>query len=205
MLSVLRGPMKRVWTPLAGRLLRAGVTPDMVTVAGTVGTVAASLGLFATGRLFPGTMVITALVLMDSLDGVMARARGGATVFGAFLDSTLDRVADAAVFGSLAWWLLQGADEPIPAALSLYCLVTALVTSYAKARAEGLGLTCDVGIAERSERLVVVLVGAGFAGLGVPYVLPVALWLLAVLTTITVAQRVAEVRRQSGSLPSASR
>jgi CDP-diacylglycerol--glycerol-3-phosphate 3-phosphatidyltransferase len=205
MLNVLRAPLARVWTPLAEWLLRRGVTPDMVTVAGTVGTVAASLGLLATGHLFVGTLAIAALVLMDSLDGVMARARGGSTRFGAFLDSTLDRVADAAVFGALAWWLLRGADEPLLAALSLYCLVTAVVTSYAKARAEGLGMTCDVGVAERSERLVLVLVGAGFEGLGVPHVLPAMLWVLTVLTTVTVGQRVAEVRRQSGSLPSAAR
>ena len=205
MLNALRAPLARIWTPLAGRLLRLGVTPDMVTVAGTVGTVAAALGLLATGRLFVGALVIAALVLMDSLDGVMARARGGATTFGAFLDSTLDRVADAAVFGALAWWLLRGGDEPVLAALALYSLVTAVVTSYAKARAEGLGMTCDVGVAERSERLVIVLIGAGFEGLGVPHVLAAALWLLAVLTTVTVGQRVAEVRRQSGSLPSAAR
>ena len=205
MLNVLRAPLTRVWTPLAGGLLRMGVTPDMVTVAGTVGTVSAALSLLATGRLFAGAVVIAALVLMDSHDGVMARARGGSTRFGAFLDSTLDRVADAAVFGALAWWLLRGADEPVLAALALYSLVTALVTSYAKARAEGLGMTCDVGIAERSERLVLVLLGAGFEGLGVPHVLPTTLWVLAVVTTVTVGQRVAEVRRQSGRLPSAAR
>ena len=168
----------------------------MVTVGGTAGAVLAALLLLARGHLVAGAIVITLFVLLDSLDGVMARVRGGSTTFGAFLDSTLDRVADAAVFGGLAWWALRS-DEPLLGGLLLYCLVAGSVTSYAKARAEGVGLSCDVGIAERAERLVVVLLTAGLHGLGVPHVLAAGLWLLAVASTVTVGQRVAEVRRQA--------
>lgn len=197
MLNALRAPIARVMTPTSAALLRMGVTPDMVTVAGTVGAVAGGVGLLARGSFVLGAIVITVCALLDSLDGVMARMRGGTSPFGAFLDSTLDRVADAAVFGGLAWWFLRGGDEPLLGGLALYCLVAGSVTSYAKARAEGLGMTCNVGIAERAERLVLILAGAGFSGVGVPYVLPAALWLLTVATTVTVAQRIAEVRRQA--------
>jgi CDP-diacylglycerol---glycerol-3-phosphate 3-phosphatidyltransferase len=197
MLNALRAPIARVMTPTSAALLRLGVTPDMVTVAGTVGAVAGGVGLLAQGQFVLGSIVITLCALLDSLDGVMARMRGGTSLFGAFLDSTLDRVADAAIFGGLAWWLLRGGDEPLLGALALYCLVAGSVTSYAKARAEGLGMTCNVGIAERAERLVLILAGVGFSGLGVPYLLAAVLWLLTAATTITVGQRIAEVARQS--------
>src|SRR5439155_6130660 len=137
-------------------------------------------------------------------DGAVARARGSASRFGAALDSICDRVADAAVFGSLLWWFAgPGGSRPLVLAC-LLCLVLGSLTSYVKARAEGLGLTADVGVAERTERLIVVLVGTGLDGLGVAYVQAVALWLLVALSTLTVAQRLVEVRRQSalaGPLP----
>lgn len=196
--SLLRPVMGRVVTPLATGLLRAGVTPDAVTAAGTVGVMAGALALWATGHFLAGTAVITLFVLTDVLDGTMARTLGTTSRYGAWLDSTCDRAADAAVFGSLAWWFAHGGDDSLGQALALVVLVTSSLVSYAKARAQGLGFSCDVGIAERTERLVVVL-AAGFAlGLGAPgTVMVVALAVLAVLTLVTVGQRAREVRRQA--------
>ena len=103
------------------------------------------------------------------LDGALARARGGGSVFGAVLDSVGDRAADAAIFGALVWWFSGAGDNRLLVLLALLCLVLGVLTSYIKARAEGVGLSCDVGIVERTERLILVLVGTGFTGLGIPY------------------------------------
>jgi CDP-diacylglycerol--glycerol-3-phosphate 3-phosphatidyltransferase len=167
----------------------------MITIAGTVGAVAGSVVLFGTGHLFWGTVVVTVSVLLDLLDGALARARGGGSVFGAVLDSAGDRVADAAVFGSLIWWFSGRGDNRLLVLLALLCLVLAVLTSYIKARAEGVGIACDVGIIERLERLLLALFGTGLAGLGVPYALHVGLWVLLVGSTITVGQRLLAVRR----------
>ena len=202
MLGVNARPVvAKVVAPLVGGLARAGVTPDMVTVTGTVGAVAGAVLLFGTGHLFWGTVAVTCCVLLDLLDGALARARGGGSVFGAVLDSTGDRAADAAVFASLAWWFSGGGDDRLLVLLALICLVLGVLTSYIKARAEGVGLTCNVGIVERTERLILALVGTGLSGLGVPYALHIALWLLLVGSAITVGQRVLEVRRQAHGRP----
>ncbi len=200
MLKVLRPAIARVARPTATALLRAGVTPDAVTVAGTAGVVAASVLLLARGHFLAGTVVAVLFVLTDMLDGAMARERGTSSRFGAWLDSTCDRAADAAVFGALAWWFTGDGDDRLLAAVALYCLVTGAVVSYEKARAEGLGMTCDVGVAERAERLVLVFAGTAAVGLGAPaVVLQVLLWVLAAATTVTVGQRAAEVRRQAAA------
>lgn len=191
-----RAGMTRVVEPIARRLLRLGVTPNAVTVAGTVGVLIGALGFGARGYLIPGALIVTFFALTDLLDGTMARMRGGATRFGAFLDSSMDRVADGAVFGAVTYWLAtQGSRTGVAAAL--FCLVGGQLVSYVKARAEGLGMTCNVGIAERTERLIVVGIGGILAGFGLEWALPAALWLLAVLSFITVGQRIAHVRRQS--------
>ncbi|MGC5013046.1 phosphatidylinositol phosphate synthase [Streptosporangium sp. DT93] len=198
MLKLLRPAVTRVLTPLGRTLVRHGVSPNAVTAAGTLGTVAAALFFYPRGQLFAGTVVITFFVFADLLDGVMARMTGPGSVWGAFLDSTLDRVGDAGIFSALAWWFVVS-DQPVLAGVALFCLVAGAVVSYIKARAEALGMTCDVGLAERPERLVVGLVSAGLGGLGVPYVLPVGLWLLAVASAVTVVQRLLNVRRQAVS------
>src|SRR5690242_12758874 len=131
------------------------------------------------------------------LDGALARARGGGSLFGAVLDSTGDRAADAAIFGALVWWFSGHGNDRLLVLLALLCLVLGVLTSYVKARAEGVGLRCDVGVVERTERLILVLVGTGFSGLGIPYAVHVALWVLLVGSAVTVGQRVVEVRRQS--------
>ncbi len=202
MLNALSPGIDRVARPVAGRLLRAGVGPDAVTLAGTVGVAVGALALLSRGAFLLGSMVVLVSVLTDMLDGAMARERGSSTRFGAWLDSTCDRVADAALFAALAWWFTGAGDDRTSAAVALYCLVGGVVVSYAKARAEGLGLRCDVGIAERAERIALVLLGTFLVGLGAPaQVLPLLLWVLAAATTVTIAQRAADVRRQAALTP----
>jgi CDP-diacylglycerol--glycerol-3-phosphate 3-phosphatidyltransferase len=193
-----RAGVSKALNPLGARLAAAGITPNAITVTGTVGVVAGALIFFTNGWWFSGTMLIWGCVMLDLLDGAVARAGGRVTAFGGVLDSTCDRIADAAVFGSIGWffalhhqrWMLLAA---------LLCLVLGSLTSYVRARAEAAGLTATVGIAERAERLIIVLVGTGLSGehLRVPYVQAIALWVLVAASTITVAQRLATVYRQS--------
>ncbi|SFL17249.1 phosphatidylinositol phosphate synthase [Geodermatophilus ruber] len=190
-----RAAVGRFWAPVVARLVRSGVTADMVTLTGTLGAIAGAIGLIATGHLFWGAFTVTVFVLLDMLDGALARARGGGSVFGAVLDSTGDRAADAAIFGALVWWFSGAGDNRLLVLLALLCLVLGVLTSYVKARAEGMGLSCDVGIVERTERLILVLTGTGLFGLGVPYAVHVGLWVLLVGSAVTVGQRFAAVHR----------
>lgn len=190
MLKVLRPGLGRLLEPAVTALARTPITPNMITVFGVVGMSVGALTLFPTGHLFVGTMVCTFFVLSDMLDGALARIKGNSGSFGAFLDSTLDRIADASVFGGIAIWLATGGHDHLLALVALFCLVAGLLVSYARARAEGIGVKCDVGIAERTERLLIGLVGIGLSGLGVPYVLSAGLWIVAVLSAITFGQRV---------------
>lgn len=187
----------KVLTPIAAALTRAGVSPDVVTLIGTLGVCAGALAFYPRGEFFVGTLVITVFIFADLIDGTMARMSGRSSRWGAFLDSTLDRVGDAAVFGGIALWFAGRGEDLLLTGLAVYCLVVGSVTSYAKARAEGLGMTADVGIAERADRLVVVLAATGLAGLGISYIQAAALWLLAVAGSVTVVQRILEVRRQA--------
>jgi CDP-diacylglycerol--glycerol-3-phosphate 3-phosphatidyltransferase len=197
-LNLLRAPIAKAIAPLGRSLAKAGVTPDMVTIAGTIGATASALVFYTQGRFFSGTLLVWAFVMFDMVDGAVARNGGLTTRFGAVLDSSCDRIADAAVFGSLAWWFAQH-DHPQLLAAALLCLVLGSLTSYVRARAEGMGMTASVGIAERAERLIIVLIGTGLTGwpFRVPYVQAIALWLLVAASTITVAQRFATVWRQS--------
>jgi CDP-diacylglycerol--glycerol-3-phosphate 3-phosphatidyltransferase len=195
MLNVLRPAIARVLAPAGRALARTPVTPNAVTIIGTLGVSAGALALFPTGHLFAGTLVCTFFVFADMLDGTLARIKGTTGAWGAFVDSTLDRVADASIFAGIAAWAVLSGHSRLLAGLAIFCLVAGALVSYAKARAEGLGVRCDVGIAERPERLVIGLVAIGLTGLGVPYVLAVGLWVLAVLSTVTLAQRVLAVRQ----------
>lgn len=198
MLSRLRAGAGRVFGPLAGALLRLGVSPDAVTVTGTLGVVVAALWFYPRGELFAGTLVIAVFALSDLVDGLMARRSGRTSDWGAFLDSTLDRFGDAAVFVGLLLWLAQRQDDAVGAGLALACLVLGSIVPYARARAEGLGMTASVGVAERADRLAVVLTTAALVGLGLPVVvLDVVLGLLAVASLVTVVQRMVVVRRQA--------
>jgi CDP-diacylglycerol--glycerol-3-phosphate 3-phosphatidyltransferase len=184
-----------VLTPVADALARTPVTPNAITITGTVGMVVGALWLFPTGHLFAGTMVCTGFVLADMLDGLLARVKGTTGAWGAFLDSTLDRIGDAAVFAGITIWLVRTGQDGL-AWVALFCLVAGMM-----ARAEGLGIPCNVGVAERTERLLITLVAIGLTGLGVPYVLTIGLWALAVLSVVTFGQRVAVVHRGAAAGP----
>lgn len=198
MLNVFaRVHVNRAIEPVGRWLVAHGVAPDVVTVLGTVGSVAAALWFLPRNQLFAGTVVITLFVLFDLVDGAMARARGYSTPFGAVLDSTCDRVADGALFAAITWWCLGVGGERGLGVAAMLCLVAGQVISYIKARAEGAGLSADGGLVERAERLIVALVGTGLHGLGVPYALHVALWLLAAASVWTVGQRIVAVHRSA--------
>ena len=188
----------RLLTPLATLFLRMGISPDIVTIVGTFGVCFGALVFYPRHQFFLGSFVIAVFAMFDTLDGTMARLSGRSTKWGAYLDSTLDRVADSAIFGGLVLWYSGSGNTPHLAALALACLILGSVVSYAKARAEGLGMTANVGIAERAERVVVVLTATALVGLGVSEVLlTVVLALLGLASLITVVQRMLEVRRQA--------
>ena len=200
-----RAAVTRILTPVAKLLIRLGVSPDLVTIVGTLGVCIGALVFFPRGELLVGVLVITAFVFSDTIDGVMARILDRSGSWGAFLDSTLDRMGDAAIFAGLAIWFFQGGDDRVMAWLALACLVLGSLVSYARARAEGLGMRADVGRAERADRLVAALVTTGLVGLGLPeVVLKVVLALLTVASLITVIQRVLIVRTQVRAADAAS-
>ena len=192
-----RGHVNRVTDPVGRWLLDRGLSPDAVTITKTVGAVSAAVGFLPWGGLVAGPILITVFVLLDLVDGAMARARGYGTPFGAVLDSTCDRIVDGALFASLAWWCLSGGQDGVAGAAALVCLVGGQLVSYVKARAESVGLLAEGGLVERAERLILGLLGAFLAGVGVPYALPVALLLLAAGTVVTLAQRIMAVRRSA--------
>jgi CDP-diacylglycerol--glycerol-3-phosphate 3-phosphatidyltransferase len=193
----------RVLTPFATFLLRKGVSPDTVTLIGTAGVVAGALVFYPGGEFFWGTVVITLFVFSDLVDGNMARQAGVSSRWGAFLDSTLDRVADAGVFAGLAMWYAGRGDDLVLCAVTLFCLASGQVVSYTKARGEAIGLPVNVnGLVERAERLVITLVLCGLSGLhtfgvpGIQWLLPIALWVVAAGSLVTLIQRVVTVRRE---------
>ncbi|WP_413104108.1 phosphatidylinositol phosphate synthase [Streptomyces sp. Inha503] len=202
----------RVLTPFAALLIRLGVSPDAVTLTGTAGVCAGALVFYPRGEFFWGTVVITLFVFSDLVDGNMARQLGRSSRWGAFLDSTLDRVADGAIFGGLTLWYAGGGDDNVLCAVTIFCLASGQVVSYTKARGESIGLPVNVnGLVERAERLVISLVACGFSGLhkfGVPYIdvlLPIALWIVAVGSAVTLVQRVVTVRREAAEADAGER
>lgn len=198
-----RSSVSAALAPIGGGLHRLGVSPNLITVVGTVGSVASAALLVGTGRFFLGVVAITVFVLFDLLDGAVARAGGTVSSFGAVLDSTLDRVADASIFAALIWWFVGSADRPDLILASLIALVLGQLIPYVRARAEGLGINASVGIAERAVRLTIALTGIGLTGLGLTIALPIALWLLVAVGVITVGQRLNAVRRAAAALPPA--
>lgn len=193
----------RATDPVARAALKVGLTPDIVTVIGTVGSMAGALVFFPMGKLFIGGCVVWFFTLFDMADGAMARIRGGGTRFGAVLDATCDRISDGAVFCGLAWWIAFHMHDKLLTAATLICLITSQVISYIKARAEASGLRGDGGFIERPERLIIVLVGAGvsdFPFVAWPPALPIGMWLLAVLSVITCGQRLYAVRTSPGAV-----
>jgi len=198
MLNFLRPGFARLFTPVVQALARTPVTPNMITVIGTVGVSASALALFPIGWLFPGAAIATFFVFTDMLDGQLARLKGSSGPWGAFLDSTMDRVGDAAVFGGITIWFIRSGDHLL-AVVSLFCLACGMWVSYVKARAQSLGLKCDVGLIERPERMLIGLTSIGLSGLGVPYILPIGMWALAAGSLYTFYQRMRAVYREAKS------
>lgn len=198
MFGRLRPVMARVWQAPARLLLRLGVHPNVLTALGTAGVVFGALFFFPRDGiwLFWGVVVITAFVITDMLDGTMARLGDKSSRLGAFLDSTLDRVADAAIFGALAWAFID--DDRSTALAALTCLAIGSLVPYARARAESIGAEAKGGLAERSDRLIIALTATALVGLGLPVaVLTWTLWILAALAAVTVAQRIGAVVAQA--------
>ena len=183
--------------PIVALAIVLHLTPNTITVIGVLITLAASI-LVGAGWLLLGAAVLTAGSLLDAVDGALARAQGGGTAFGSFLDSTLDRVSEAILYiGVAAWFLFVREDPAWPVLVTLVALAGSFLVSYSRARAEGIGLTASVGLAPRTERLVLVIAGIAVAGLGYEIGLIAALGIIAVLTIATLLQRIWHVWRQS--------
>jgi len=190
----LRAPVTKVITPLARGLIRMRVSANLISIIGAALTSWAALYFFPNGRFGFGTFFITLFVLFDLLDGTIARLSiKGANPFGALLDSTLDRVVDAAVLGSLLWYLVKKSDQLAP--VMICALGFGFLVSYIKARAEAVGIPCNGGFAERTERMIIILVATGFAALGIPYVLAIGVWVLALASIFTALERMRIVFR----------
>ena len=201
MLNILaRASVSRVTDPIGAWLVRAGLSPNAMTVIGTVCTVVTALICFPTNHLFFGSALVTVFVLFDLLDGSMARTSGRVTRYGQVLDASCDRIADGVLYGCIAWWALVVRHDELIGAAALVSLVAAQVISYIKARAEAAGLDGNGGLVERAERFIIALIGTGLEGLGVPYAARIALPLLAVLAVITVGQRLVAVQRSAREL-----
>ena len=179
--------------------VRLGVHPNHVTVAGTVATVASVQR--RTGHWTVGVVVVALVLFADSLDGTLARLQGESSEFGAFLDSTLDRIGDGAVFSSVVYWI---AVSMAPSGMRTWLLIAGFITiigaatvPYARARAESVGAEAKVGIAERTDRLLVVLVAVFLVSLGLPmWILGVGLTWVAFASTVTVIQRILAAKKE---------
>ena len=190
----LKPAVTRVITPMASFALRIGITPNAVTWTGAIGVVIAALVLYPKGEFFVGTLIICVMALSDLFDGTMARiSKAGSSKWGNFLDSTIDRVTDSAILVGLLIYLINQSD-PLTSVV-VVTLVTGILVPYIRAKAESLGIECSGGVAERTERLIISLCAIGFDGLGVPYVLAVGMWLLALLGLYTIIQRMLIVKR----------
>lgn len=182
---------------MARLLIRMGLSPSTVTVLGAFGVLASALWFLPRGQLVAGALSVMFFLLADGLDGTMARTAGRESRFGAFLDSTLDRMADAALFVALAWWCIRSEDG-VGAALAAAALVAGFLVSYARARAEAEGWDASVGVFERTDRLVVTLAGTLAVGFGAPvWGLWLALAVVVAGSTVTVVQRILAAARAS--------
>ncbi|MEZ0580031.1 phosphatidylinositol phosphate synthase [Nocardioides sp. MH1] len=198
-----------VLMPFVKLFIKLGISPDTVTFVGTLGVCAGALAFFPRGELLWGVLFITAFVFSDLIDGKMARTLGRSSRFGAFWDSTLDRIGDGAIFGGLALYFAgdhyDGDHGYLYLCVSLWCLVMGSVTSYARARAESLGMDARGGLAERADRLVSILVMTGLSDLlDLPILMYVTLWALAAASAYTVVFRVRKVYLQAVALDAPS-
>ena len=189
----LKPAVTRVINPIARGALRVGLTPNSVTFAGAIGLVFSALYFYPRQEFFIGTLLISFFALSDLFDGAMARiSQRGASKWGGFLDSTIDRITDSAILIGLILALIETSDSLAPVALG--ALVAGTLVPYIRAKAESLGIECSGGIAERTERLIVALTAIGFEGLGIPFALAIGVWVLFALSLVTVVQRVLIVK-----------
>lgn len=190
----IKPTVTRVITPMARGLLRMGFTPNSITVAGGVGVVTSSFAFYPTRHFLLGTLLVAIFVLSDLFDGTMARiSHKGTSPWGSFLDSTVDRITDSSILIALVLGLDAHGDRLIP--VILISILTGLLVPYIRAKAESIGVECSGGLAERTERLMIALTATGLHGLGVPFALAIGMWLLAVLGTFTVFQRIVIVKK----------
>lgn len=194
MLERFRSPWTRLITPIARALLARRISPGMLTWTGTILAVITAVSCFPQGWLWQGSVLLAVLTGFDSLDGTMARLGGQTSQWGAFLDSTLDRISDGAILGSLTWWLAYSEYPPLATGLGITAVVFAEVTSYAKARGEILGAAVSGGLFTRADRVLIALLGGLAEGLGFAWALPAVMGLLSLGGAVTVAQRMITVR-----------
>lgn len=192
--SHLKPQVTRLINPVVKMAVRLGVTANGVTISGAVGTVASALYFYPRGELFVGTLVICFFALSDLFDGAIARLTNGTgTTWGGFLDSTIDRVTDAAIVIGVLIYIID--RDQIAATLILISLVTGGLIPYIRAKAESLSIECSGGIAERTERIVISLTAIGLYGLGIEIALVIGFGILAILGIVTVVQRMFIVYR----------
>ena len=189
----LKPVVTRAINPIARGALALGLTPNVVTFVGAFGLVASAIYFYPKGDLFIGTLVISLFALSDLFDGAMARiSHKGASMWGGFLDSTIDRITDSAILVGLTIFLVNE-NDPI-AGVVIASLVFGSLVSYIRAKAESMQISCSGGIAERTERLMVSLTAIGLEGLGVPFALAIGIWILLILAVVTVVQRILIVK-----------
>ena len=189
---------KLIATPFAKVFIKLGFSPDLVTLVGTLGVVVSSIVFFSEGQFLVGSILFAMFVGLDAVDGTVARLLNRNSKWGAFFDSVLDRIADGVVLGSLAFYFANAGEE-IYFILSLVALLASEIVSYTKARAEGLGLNCDTGLAERPERVIIIVAGTFLTGLGINPALEISIWILTIVSIITVIQRMNFVLKQTKS------
>lgn len=177
--------INRIVGPLGRLIARTGISPNWLTTLGLALTSVGAL-LVGTGRPVMAGWVLVAGGLMDTFDGAVARARNRSTPFGGFYDSVSDRLSDGIILVGVAWWV---ADQPLLFLLTMTALVAAQVTSYVRAKAEAIDLSCDIGVLERAERAILLMAGLIFQ----QWILEYVLWVLAVGGVVTVLQRIHHV------------
>ena len=185
-------------TPFAKIFIKLGFSPDLVTLFGTLGVVISSIIFFSQGEFLVGSILFAIFVGLDAVDGTVARLLNRNSKWGAFFDSVLDRIADGIVLGSIAFYFAKAGEETY-FILSLVALLASEIVSYTKARAEGLGLNCDTGLAERPERVIIIIAGTFLTGLGINTALEISIWVLTIVSIITVIQRMNFVLKQTKS------
>jgi CDP-diacylglycerol--glycerol-3-phosphate 3-phosphatidyltransferase len=184
----LRDPVAKLIAPLVKILIKLRISANLISTIGGVGSTISALYFFPKGEFFTGVLWVAGFVIFDLFDGAVARSSSkGVSKWGAVLDSTLDRLSDAAIFIGALLFFIENDDPLVP--LIIIAAVAAFMVSYIKARAESLNIVCDGGIAERSERLIIALVAYGLHGLEVEYAMAIGIWVLVLLSMITIAQR----------------